>query len=131
MLAIGAPAVLVMVGAAVVAEGRYVMPVNLGLMLVLAAVLGRLRPEGRVLALSGALGFAGFHLLEDVVFLASWPEAIGYWVPEAELPFRILGVPAYEVLWAAGYGAVWPLLVFFACDVRFTEPASSPGSRAG
>ena len=131
MLAIGAPAVLVMVGAAVVAEGRYVMPVNLGLMLVLAAVLGRLRPDGRVLAVSGALGFAGFHLLEDVVFLASWPEAIGYWVPEAELPFRILGVPAYEVLWAAGYGAVWPLLVFFACDVRFTEPASSPGSRAG
>ena len=70
------------------------------------------------MALCGSAGYMLFHFLDVKAFFAIWPETKSYWTPGAQLPFEVLGVPAWEVIWAAAFGFAWPLVLAFALDLR-------------
>jgi hypothetical protein len=89
---------------------------------VLAAVLLALRREFLPLALAGAAGYTVFHTVFLAASLQIWPHTRAFWTPAAQLSVEILGVPAYEVLWAAAYGLAAPLLMGHVFNARWRPP---------
>jgi hypothetical protein len=79
------------------------------------------------MALCGSAGYTVFHVLDVKAFYAIWPETRAYWTPAAQLPFAVLGVPAWEVIWAAAFGFVWPLVLAFGLDLRVSAARRGSG----
>ena len=121
-----AGAVLIGLGRQVFPGVKGVMPSVLFTMLLLAVFLLILRPSAWVLSLAGAVAYTVFHFLDVLAGFAIWPGWAAAWNPEAQLAWQPLGVPGYEILWAAAFGFVWPLILAVTCDLRLD---GKPGSR--
>jgi hypothetical protein len=63
------------------------------------------------LAASGGLAFSAVYGLFLLAILHAWPRLAVAWTSALQPHIWLGGVPAYELLWAAGFGAVWPLFV--------------------
>jgi hypothetical protein len=87
-----------------------------------------LRPGMWRMAVAGALGYGLFHLLMMLIWKYFWPETLAYWNPAAQLPFTILGVPAFELVFALAFGLHWPLVFGWMCDVRLEPRGRNPGT---
>jgi hypothetical protein len=72
-----------------------------------------------VVSATGFLLFYGVWLVS--LKLTIWPHLLEAWNPAAQLPFLILGLPAFELVWAFTFGAVWPIFFVWCC-----EPVSEP-----
>jgi len=72
-----------------------------------------------VISATGFLLFYGVWL--GSLKLTIWPHLLEAWNPAAQLPFLILGLPAFELAWAFLFGAVWPVFFVWCC-----EPVSEP-----
>ncbi len=102
-----------------------VMPATIIAMGVLAVALLAIRIDLLLLAVSGGVGYMLFHFVDMSATIAVWPEVRSYWNPAAQLPFDIFGFPAYEFIWALGFGFVWPLLVGYTCNARWRQENST------
>jgi len=51
------------------------------------------------------------------------PEAVLVWNPQGPWGTLIAGVPRGELVWAAGYGGLWPLVTAYVYDVRWRPGA--------
>ncbi|MBN2082167.1 hypothetical protein JW859_08155 [bacterium] len=75
----------------------------------------------------GGLGFSVMYAL--IVLLGAWlfPAFLADWTPTRLINLEYHGLPASELFWAAGNGAVWPLLVAHASGCRLAkQPARAP-----
>lgn len=92
-------------------------------MVMLAIVLLWLRPRFLAIALMGTMGFSFFYILFARTALAICPP--GHWNVEKLWGYWVLRVPLGEIVWAAAYGFVWPLLMAYAFNA---ELAPVPGA---
>ncbi len=86
-------------------------------LLVLAWRFRRLRH----FALTGGLGFAVFYFL-----LLKWMFSVSsgfpmQWNTAGLSGLDLWGVPVEEILWAAGFGAIWPRFMTYVFDARLKE----------
>jgi hypothetical protein len=89
---------------------------------VFALCLPGVRRETIPVAAVGLMVFPAFYFVLMKLYFAVFPASVGYWVPIAQLPFDVGGVPAFELVWAAAWGATWPPLMWFVVDVKTNHP---------
>jgi hypothetical protein len=77
------------------------------------------------LTLAGIVSFTPLYVLVVKLQFAVWPSYITYWNANGPWGTLALGIPRGELAWAAMLGAVWPVLIASALDVRF-DGRSSP-----
>ena len=103
------------------------LPATLVAMAVVSGWLLRRQPELRPLALTGMVSFAVLYV---AVLKFSWvvfPAFAADWNWAGLCGVTVGGVPAEEILWAAGYGGVWSLMLGYAFQVRLApRPVTSP-----
>jgi hypothetical protein len=101
--------------------GLGVMTAFLVAMVVLAPVLLIRRPELWPLAVAGGVGFGFVHTLVAIMILAVYPELGQQWTTSNLLGVKLRGLPIEEVLWAVGYGAIFPLMLGHSFDAGVRE----------
>jgi hypothetical protein len=92
--------------------------VILGFLLGGLVVLCRV-PRASRLILPGAVGFTAVYAGVSWLVLVVYPAAAGFWVTEVISGRRVLGLPVEELVWAASFGATWPVVFAFCSDARF------------
>lgn len=70
------------------------------------------------LALAGLVFFTPAYLLVEKLQFAAWPNYLSYWNAGAPWGTLVLGIPRGEIAWAAVFGAVWPVVIASALDIR-------------
>ena len=99
----------------------------LATMVLLSAALVAVRPDLRGVSLRGMVRFAVcYPAILKLVFIAS-PSFVSHWNRDALLGYYLFGLPVEEILWAAGFGAVWPTILAFAVEPQSESRASSAG----
>jgi len=88
-----------------------------------AVVLTIVRRETIPVAAVGFLVFPTFYFAVVKLCFLAFPASVQYWVPLAQLPFQVGGIPAFELVWAAAWGATWPPLMWYAADMTVVRPA--------
>lgn len=93
------------------------------LVMIVAVGLGILwkRPRLWPLAAAGCLLFTPIYLAFATSTLAAWPLAIEQWNHAGLWGIYLWRLPLEELAWAAGYGAVWPLVVAYVFGVTLTQ----------
>lgn len=71
-----------------------------------------------LLSVTGGTRFVLFYSLSVTVAVLVWPDLGTYWNPKNLWGPRILAVPLEEIVWAAGFGTVWPLWMGHVFDAR-------------
>lgn len=74
------------------------------------------------LALAGCLSFLGLYLTILNCVWAAFPSFISEWNWAGLCGITLMGIPLEEVCWAAGYGAVWPLMMACVLQARIQQP---------
>jgi hypothetical protein len=90
---------------------------------VLTVFLSSVRPHTIPVAIVGVTVFPVFYFVVLKSTFAVFPAAVDYWMPVAQLPFEVRGMPAFELVWAAGWGITWPPFIWYACGVKSRAPA--------
>jgi hypothetical protein len=84
------------------------------------------KPRLWLLAVVGCTAFLlGYFALMKLLFLVA-PEWSAPWHSALQPHSWVAGVPLYELLWAAGFGAVWPLFVGYCLDTRLVSRTDPP-----
>jgi hypothetical protein len=87
------------------------------------------RPSLLPLAITGSIGGLIFHLIDMITVFAVAPEFRDAWNARGQLTYDVLGIPAWEIVWGAGFGFTWPLLVCLLTGIRLKpkkHPLASP-----
>jgi hypothetical protein len=88
-------------------------------------VLARLRPDLRAMMGAAAARFGvAYFALAACVFAAA-PGFAASWNHANLLGWGVLGVPIDEILWATGFGAVWPAFLVYATEGRILPCAAA------
>jgi hypothetical protein len=95
------------------------MTAALAASLVLLACLVVRRPALWRLAVAGMVTFSAFYVAVLRLQFAAWPAFVRYWNPGGWWIRSLFGIPVGDVAWAAVFGAVWPLVIANALDIRF------------
>ena len=74
------------------------------------------------LPVAGAIGFTLLYLVLTVAVSMIWPDYFLQWNADNLWGPSLLRVPLEEIVWAFGYGAVWPLLMAYVFDARLVLP---------
>lgn len=90
---------------------------------VVVIVFLRMRKQLWLLSLSGALTYGLFYTILCFLIFSFHPDFLQQWNLEALSGVLIVGAPLEELLWAFGFGAVWPLIIGYGFDVRFENHA--------
>jgi hypothetical protein len=78
------------------------------------------------LALAGLGSFTPAYVLVVRLQFAVWPNYISYWNPSGPWGTLAFGMPLGEIVWAAMFGAVWPVVIASALDIRFDDHWNGP-----
>jgi hypothetical protein len=70
------------------------------------------------LSATGTIGFTLFYTAFVIVVSVVWPDLRMHWNADNLWGPRILMVPLEEIVWAVGYGAVWPLFMAYVFDTH-------------
>jgi hypothetical protein len=73
------------------------------------------------LALAGGMAYLTLYLAILKCSWSAFPEFLSAWNWAGLCGVTVLGIPLEEIGWAAGYGAVWPLIMAYALQARM-EP---------
>lgn len=87
---------------------------------VVGGLLCWLKRDGLRISLAGMLGFGLYYLVLGAASIGLWPHFAEQWRSAELLSFNIFGLPSYELIWALGYGAVWPLFMAYIYSATFT-----------
>jgi len=79
------------------------------------------------LSLSCIVGYGGVYIGVMFAAQALWPQFITQWTPGSQLARDFFGMPLFEVVWAVGFGAVWPLFIGHVFDAEL-QPLVGPDS---
>ncbi|MEW6184525.1 MAG: lycopene cyclase domain-containing protein [Thermodesulfobacteriota bacterium] len=74
------------------------------------------RKELWIVALTGALGFGLLYLLALKGVLLLNPDFLNQWNLANLSGIRFAGIPVEEIIWALGYGGIWPLFMHFVFE---------------
>ncbi len=74
------------------------------------------------ISVAGGIGFTLLYLVSVGAVSAIWPDFLLQWNADNLWGPSLLRVPLEEVVWAFGYGAVWPLLMAYVFDARLVLP---------
>lgn len=89
---------------------------------VLGVLLLWRRGELWPLPVAGAIGFTLLYLVLAGAVSVIWPDFLLQWNADNLWGPSLLRLPLEEVVWAFGYGAVWPLLMAYVFDARLVLP---------
>ncbi len=92
---------------------------------VLGAIVLAVRREFWPLALIGSVSFGVFYLIIIKGWFELFPGFIAQWTHTNLWGPLVFGVPVDEIVWAAGFGGVWPMIMAWAFDVRFVSNKAS------
>lgn len=70
------------------------------------------------LPVAGGAGFSLFYAVFITAAVLAWPDLGMHWNAENLWGPRILAIPLEEIVWAAGFGTVWPLFMGHVFDAR-------------
>jgi hypothetical protein len=87
------------------------------------------RPALWSVAVRGTIGFTAFYTLLLVGTFTVWPHFLDQWNAAALSGIFLIVVPLEEVVWAAGYGAAWPLIMAHAFGFRPASAGRTSNSR--
>jgi hypothetical protein len=73
------------------------------------------------LTLTGMSTFTIIYMAVLFTIFTLWPEFIGQWNTENLWGIRIIGIPLEEIVWAAAYGGVWPILMAYVFDLKWSK----------
>ena len=68
--------------------------------------------------LIGMISFVIFYLIIIKVAFIIFPEILQQWTASNLWGPDVWGIPLDEIAWAAGMGAIWPLIIAYLFDVR-------------
>lgn len=111
-------------------SGLKVMPAALAAIATVGTVTSRLQPHWWWLATRGSIGFGLLYAIALRITMAIWPGFLFQWNLENLWGVYVLGLPLEELVWAFGFGAVWPLIMAYAFDTRLDPVAEGAGARA-
>jgi len=74
------------------------------------------------IGLAGMLGFTSVYLVFIKTCFVLAPGFIFSWTPGNLWGPAFWGIPLDEIAWAAAFGAIWPLSIVYALDIRLMEP---------
>jgi len=107
--------------------GLDTMTGTLACAVLIGAILLIVRRDLWPVAAWGGLGFSVMYALIGLLGAWLFPAFLADWTPTRLINLEYHGLPASELFWAAGNGAVWPLLVAHACGCRLArQPAPAP-----
>lgn len=89
-----------------------------------AAFLGgflKLRPQLWLLSFTGAISYAVFYIFFCLVAFSLKPDFLLQWNLAVLSGCFFLGIPIEEIVWALGFGGLWPLILCFGLDVRLQK----------
>jgi hypothetical protein len=89
------------------------------------------RTERLPIFLSGMVGFAVLYGIWIAVLALIWPHFLTHWSHENLMGIHVgVGIPLEELIWAMGFGGVWPLFMsfVFGCKGRQQTPLKPAGS---
>jgi hypothetical protein len=75
--------------------------------------------------IGGAVFVAGYFVLLKLIFSVA-PDLAAPWRTAIQPHVWVAGVPLQELLWAAGFGAVWPLFAGYCLDTQLASRAGQP-----
>jgi hypothetical protein len=101
--------------------GLGIMTAFLVAMLVLGPFLLVRRPSLWPIAVAGGVGFGLFYTVGAILIIAAVPELGPQWTTSNLMGIDVRGLPIEEVLWAVGYGALFPLMLAHCFDARLRE----------
>lgn len=101
--------------------GVGVMTATLIAVAFVGGVVAWLQRPLRPLALVGAVGSTALYGAILGTALTLWPHLLENWTVGNLWGIYVFNVPLEELAWAAGFGAVWPLLIAYALDVRVIQ----------
>jgi hypothetical protein len=70
------------------------------------------------LAVAGLVFFTPLYMFIVNFQFAVWPNYLSYWNTGGPWGTLVLGIPRGEIAWAAVFGAVWPVVIASALDIR-------------
>jgi hypothetical protein len=73
------------------------------------------------LTLTGMSTFTVIYTAVLFTIFTLWPEFIGQWNTENLWGVSIMGIPLEEIVWAAAYGGVWPILMAYVFDLKWRK----------
>ena len=81
-----------------------------------------MRPRLWKISLAGMIGFTSIYLAFIKACFVLMPGFFISWTPENLWGPAVWGIPLDEIAWAAAFGAIWPLAMAYALDIRMMEP---------
>ncbi len=78
------------------------------------------------LSLTGAVCFVALYTAATVAVFTAFPHLGLHYTPTALLGIAVLRVPVEELVWALGYGAVYPLVLAYSFEAGVDPRAPQP-----
>jgi len=91
----------------------------------LIAVLLGFRPDMFLMAIVGLFGFVPVYFIVIKVYFWMWPGFVYEWNQNHLWGRLACGVPLGEIVWALGFGAMWPLFVGYAFNGNLLGPSKN------
>jgi hypothetical protein len=73
------------------------------------------------IAAAGSILFTLYYFFVTGLILYLFPHMDSYWNKEILLGISVLNVPLEEIVWAFGFGAVWPLAMTYVFDLDLSD----------
>ena len=93
----------------------------------LIAILLGFRPDMLLMAIVGLFGFVPVYFIIVKVYFWMWPDFVYEWNQNHLWGRLVWGVPLGEVVWALGFGAMWPLFVGYGFNGNLLGPSKNTG----
>ena len=81
----------------------------------------RFRFKSWRIALAGSLLFTLYYSIIMGISLKLFPHMILFWNNNNLWGLSVFNVPLEEIVWAFGYGAVWPLAMAYVFNLNISE----------
>lgn len=111
---------------------RFGMKVGLSIPVVWSACAGILlclRPDLRAVMAAAAATFGVSYFAVVACVFAVAPDFTSAWNYNNLLGWKVLEVPVDEIVWAMGFGAVWPAFLVYATEGRILAATEQDGDR--
>jgi hypothetical protein len=92
-----------------------------GIIIVGLILLVKFRLKSWRIAAAGSLLFTLYYSIITGFFLTLFPHMRLYWNSNNLWGISVLIVPLGEIVWALGYGAVWPLAMAYVFDLNISK----------
>lgn len=86
---------------------------------IMSVLYFRAKPWAVILAVQASLRFTAVYVVFLLAIIWLMPSSLAYWNTPHHLSFQILGLPFFEVAWAAVYSLVFPMFQMTVIDAKW------------